>query len=83
MSGEIEFSRHARDMLRERRISEEWVWRTIHSFDHEEIGVDGNLHYSKAIVERKGLILHVVVNKYVDPGRIITLFFDRRLKRNE
>ena len=75
----IEFSQHARHMLAQRRISEEWVWRVIDTPDRKRRGDDGQMHYTKAIREREGRILHVVVNMDVEPPRIVTLFFDRRL----
>ena len=75
------FTRHAKYMLKERKISEEWVWRTIENPSRKKKGKDGNLHYTKPIKERDGRVLHIVVNVYVDPQRIVTLFFDRRLSK--
>lgn len=75
-----EFSTHAKDMLRERNIEEEWVWRTIETGKSKK-GDDGHLHYSKPIREKDGRILHVVINPYVNPRRIVTVFFDRRLQK--
>lgn len=83
MSSELEFSKHARDMLVERNILEEWVWRTINSPDNQEITIDNNTHYTKAIQEHEGRILRVVVNPNVEPKRVVTVFFDRRLKRKK
>lgn len=77
----IELSFHARDMLRERSILEAWVWRTISTPDKKQRGEDDNLHYTKAIKEKSGLVLHVVVNTDVQPNRIVTVFFDRRLQK--
>ena len=77
----IELSSHAKDMLSERCIPEEWVWRTIHAPDHTETGADNNVHYLKAIEENAERILRVVVNRRVRPSRIVTVFFDRRLRR--
>ena len=37
------------------------------------------MHYTKAIRERGGRILRVVVNTDAQPNRVITVFFDRRL----
>jgi len=60
------------------------MWRTIHQPDRVEMGTDGNTHYIKAIPEHGGRFLRVVVNPHVQPNRIVTLFFDRRLgKQNE
>ncbi len=78
-----EFSSHAKDMLKERNIPEEWVWRTINSPDSKESGADGNIHYTKAIEENEGRILHVVVNENVERNQIVTVFFDRRLRRKK
>ena len=76
----IELSSHTQDMLRERNIPEEWVWRTLDSPDTKKKHVnDDNMHYTKAIKERDGRVLHVVVNTNVWPNRVVTVFFDRRL----
>jgi hypothetical protein len=75
----IEFSTHAKNMLKERNILEEWVWRTINTPDRKRRGDDYNMHYTKPIKEYEGRVLHVVVNQDVQPNRIVTVFFDRRL----
>jgi len=80
---EFELTSHARDMLIERRIAEEWIWRVLNHPDKKRMGEDGNMHYTKTIKERDGLILHVVVNPNFQPNRIVTFFFDRRLARNK
>ncbi len=58
-----------------------WVWRTLQSPDRTELGADGNAHYIKAIPEHGGRFLRVVVNRRVAPERVVTVFFDRRLRR--
>ena len=78
---DIEFSTHAKDMLIERQILEEWVWRTVKSPDREEAGADNNLHYLKAIEENDNRVLRVIVNPQIEPRRVVTVFFDRRLRR--
>ena len=80
---EFEFSSHAREMLIERRILEEWVWRTIETPAKKKTSMDGNVHYTKMIREREGCVLHVVVNPSTSPHRIVTLFFDRRLRKSQ
>jgi hypothetical protein len=77
---DFEFSKHATEMLQERKIAEEWVWRTLETGEHKK-GADGNFHYTMPIQERDGRVLRVVVNADVDPKRIVTLFFDRRLRQ--
>ena len=79
---EFELTSHARDMLVERKIAEEWIGRVLNHPDKKRMGDDGNMHYTKTIKERDGLILHVVVNPNFQPNRIVTFFFDRRLMRN-
>ena len=80
---EFELSVHIRDMLKERQLSEGWIWRTIQSPDRRWTGDDGNEHFSKAIEERENRILHVVVNIKLRPKRLVTAFFDRRLRKSK
>jgi hypothetical protein len=77
---EYELSTHAKEMLYERGIRQEWVWRTIETGKSLR-GEDGNLHYVKPIREKDGRVLHVVINPYVTPQRVVTVFFDRRLQK--
>ena len=78
---EIELSEHAREMLEERRIPEIWLQQAIAVPDRIEVGTDNNLHYIKSISEHGGRFLRVIVNPYVSPRRVVTVFFDRRLRR--
>lgn len=75
---DFEISSHAREMLKERNIAEEWLWRVLQHPDKTKLGEDGNRHFYKAIRERNGKVLLIVINPNVQPNRIITLFFDRR-----
>jgi hypothetical protein len=49
---DFELSSHAKDMMIERRIPEEWVWRTINTPRKKKMDADGNLHYAKSIREK-------------------------------
>ena len=81
---DFELSAHAKSMLEQRKILEEWVWRTINTPDSKKNHADGEtMHYTKALQEREGRVLHVVVNQNVQPHRIVTVFFDRRLGRGK
>lgn len=80
---DFKLSAHTKDMLKEREISEEWVWLTIDKFDWKNIGEDNNIHYFKSITEHEERILHVVVNPHVSPQRVVTVFFDCRARRQE
>jgi hypothetical protein len=79
----FELSLHALNMVVEREIMEEWVWRALRSPDRTFSENDGTIHYIKAIVERDNRVLRVIVNPGVDLQRIITIFFDRRLREKE
>ena len=79
----FDFTAHARDMLNERNVPEDWVWRAMNNPDKKRMGDDGNIHYVKVIKERNNRILHIVVNPNFQPNRIVTLFFDRRLTRKK
>ena len=83
LSSEFEFSTHAFDMLIEREIPEEWVTRSLNAPDYTEIGIDDNIHYIKAIPEFGGRIIRVVVNPHRTPARVVTFFFDRRLRMSK
>ena len=78
---EYEFSEHAYDMLKERNISETWVKLAMEEPKMKESKDDGTVHYVKAIEEHEGRHLRVVVNTYANPWRVVTVFFDRRLRR--
>lgn len=80
---DFKLSLHTQDMLKERNIPEEWVWRTINTPDWENIGEDKNIHYFKSIIEHEGRILHVVVNPHVSPKKVVTAFFDRKARRQK
>ena len=69
--------------MKEREIPEEWVWRTINNSDREKAGEDNNMHYFKSITEHDGRILHVVVNPHVSPKKVVTVFFDRKARRQK
>lgn len=81
MADDIVFTTHAQATMIERGIKEEWVWDAIRSADRQELGKDANTHFLKAIGEFDARILRVIVNRNVEPNRIVTVFFDRRLRR--
>lgn len=81
MSRELTFTDHAQDVIRERNLLAKWIEETLSSPDRVELGSDNNTHYIKSIDEHGGRMLRVVVNERVQPNRVVTLFFDRRLRR--
>lgn len=80
---EYEFSEHVYDMLRERNIQEAWVKLAIEDPGKKELKADGTVHYIRAIEQYGGRYLRVVVNPDVRPHRIVTVFFDRRIRRSQ
>jgi hypothetical protein len=77
---EYEFSEHAYVMLRERNIEEAWVQSVMQNPDKKELKDDGTIHYIRAIEQYEGRYLRVVVNPKASPQRIVTIFFDRRMR---
>jgi hypothetical protein len=67
-------------MIAERGIDEAWIGRTIDDPQKKSLEADGNVHYIKSIEEHSGRILRVIINEAVEPNRIVTVFFDRRLR---
>lgn len=80
---EIILSGHTRDMLKERNILEEWVRLTFNEYDWQYTGEDNNVHYFKSIPEHGGRVLHVVINPHVSPKKVVTVFFDRKARREK
>lgn len=67
-------------MIAERGIDEAWVWRTIDKPQRKSLEADGNVHYIRYIEEHGGRGLRVIINETIQPNRIVTIFFDRRLR---
>ena len=80
---DFKLSEHTKDVMKERNILKEWVWRTLDEPDWENVGSDKNVHYFKSIAEHGGRILHVVVNPHVLPQKVVTIFFDRKARRQK
>ena len=78
----IELTRHAREMLAERNIRQEWLERTIRSPKLVEPDPlrPGVLRAFRRIPERDNRVLRVVYVRRTDTVRVITVFFDRRAR---
>ncbi|MHB1681126.1 MAG: DUF4258 domain-containing protein [bacterium] len=81
MNSDFELSSHALDMLKERKILQEWLWETLNNPDWTSIEEDKNMHYFKSISAYNNRVLHVVVNQDIVPKIIVTVFFDRRMRK--
>ena len=80
MSSVLGFTIHAKNMMRERLIQEEWIISTVQNPDMTELKRDDEKHYVKQIPQNQGKFLRVIVNPSVTPPRVITVFFDRRVQ---
>ena len=75
------YSDHARTTAAEREISAEQVELCVDMPDFVERRADGTAHYCKRFDALDGRWLRVVVNEQKMPSLIVTVFFDRRLRR--
>jgi len=78
---ELVYTRHALDVLTERQIPQEWVARVVDRPAQVEHAEDGTVHYIAPISEHGGRHLRVVLAGEPEPHRVVTAFFDRRLRR--
>ncbi len=76
-------SLHFIAMLRERSVLREWVDRSVKEPDRIEKHSDGTKHFLRQISENEGRWLRVVVNVSENPNKFVTVFFDRRLRREK
>jgi hypothetical protein len=78
----LELTQHARNMLRERGISEAWVELALDSPEATERDrVDSKFeHCLRRIPEYGNRVLRVVADRSVSPTRVITAYFDRGAK---
>jgi hypothetical protein len=77
-----EFSQHARDALAERGIPTEWVERALDNPERTERDSDDPklTHRLTVIPEHGNRVLRVVVNEQANPPRVVTVYFDRKMK---
>ncbi len=78
----FELTKHAKRVLAEREIPVEWMEQTLTTPelalpDPEDAAVERR--YRK-IPEFGGRVLRVAVNTAVEPNRVVSIFFDRKMK---
>jgi hypothetical protein len=78
----LQISTHALAAMEERDIRLEWIERAVEAPAASEADRRDPrlLHYLKPIRERGGLVLRVIVDPDADPHRVVSVFFDRRMK---
>ena len=69
-------------MLHERGIKREWIELALDNPDKIETREDNTRHYIKMIPANNNRWLRVIINAASRPEKLITAFFDRRLRRN-
>ncbi|MGF1569426.1 MAG: DUF4258 domain-containing protein [Nodosilinea sp.] len=82
MTEGFELTEHARYQMQDRAIHPDWVESTL-SAPHRQLPLaisHGNTHYLKQIPDFGNRWLRVVVNPTAAPQRVVTVFFDRRVK---
>ena len=78
----LRWTQHAQDVFSKRKIPIEWIDKTVDNPDTicpDEIDSDLK-HFIKVIPEFGNRVLRVIVNTNVNPPRLITFYFDRKMK---
>ena len=73
----VSFTKHARDMLIERKFTEEQIVSIIGNPDWKEEKEGDVWHAFKRF---KNKVLRVVINGKEEPYTVITMFYDKRLR---
>jgi hypothetical protein len=81
MHSPLTFTVHARTMMTERMIEENWVMDTVNNPDFTEVKHDDEKHYLKRIPVAGGKTLRVITNPTGTSPHVITVFFDRRVQQ--
>jgi hypothetical protein len=79
---EYELSQHAQDVIREREIQDHWIKQVLSDPGLiEKDPFDDQLeHRLGRIKECSHRVLRVVLNRQAQPVRIVTVYFDRKMK---
>jgi hypothetical protein len=77
-----DLSRHAKDVISERYIRLAWLEQVLDSPELVEVDRDDPdlRHHVGRIKEHGNRALRVVSNNAANPVRIVTVYFDRKLK---
>lgn len=73
-------SDHAKQRMAERNISEAWVSRTLANPEKTEPDPVNPRCCNAVIPECRNLVLKVVYDSIQDPIRVVTVYFDRKMK---
>jgi hypothetical protein len=78
----FELTQHARDALVKREISMEWLERVLRFPQRTEPdGTDPMLEHRLGVIPEHGdRVLRAIINPHTTPIRVVTLYFDRKMK---
>ena len=81
-ASELAYSWHALYVMAERMISPEWVARTVAepAFRVSDPNDEALERFYRTVPEYGNRVLRVVVNTQVAPWRVVSVFFDRRMR---
>jgi len=81
-SARYELTAHAATVIAERGINAAWIERALTAPERiEPDAFDASLtHALVRIREREDRVLRVIYNALIDPPRIVTAYFDRRIR---
>ena len=77
MTKDVQFTKHAENMLKERKLERDLVIEAIEVPDYKEQG-DGDIWY--AIKKVGPRYLRVVISGDKKPYNVVTIYYDRRLR---
>ncbi|MBA3044922.1 MAG: DUF4258 domain-containing protein [Candidatus Thermoplasmatota archaeon] len=77
MNKDIQFTKHASNMLKERKLTRKLIIDSIKTPDFREDG-DGGIWY--AIKKVGPRFLRVVISGKKKPYKVVTIYYDRRLR---
>jgi hypothetical protein len=77
---ELDVSGHALTAMEEREIRRDWLAHAVESPELIREHADGTVHYFATIHEHDDRVLRVIVNPSTVPPKVVTVFFDRRMK---
>lgn len=79
---DFKLTHHAEDAMVKRKIEKEWLERVLTSPQRiEKDAIDPMLEHRLAVIsECDNRVLRVIINPHLNPMRVITLFFDRKMR---
>ena len=78
MDDDVQFTEHAKNMLKERKFTKKLIVDTVLNPDSKDVG-EQSVWYAIRKLEHK--VLRVVVTGEQKPYTVITMYYDRRLAK--